>query len=133
MLLDCSSDKPYTFCSIPFQNAGEESVANLDKLRNANGSLPVAKIRLNMQKVPSTPSSIKKRCFRELRFPVPMHFRGTVRRSGTDLVSFSVLVQTMQQHAAVFRTGESLQEGCKKMDGVYNELKDLKVCVQLVR
>lgn len=65
-------------------NAGEESVANLDKLRNANGSLPVAKIRLNMQK-------------------------------------------TMQQHAAVFRTGESLQEGCKKMDGVYNELKDVKV------
>ncbi|CAN7998756.1 unnamed protein product, partial [Ixodes hexagonus] len=66
------------------RNAGEESVANLDKLRNANGSLSVAQIRLNMQK-------------------------------------------TMQLHAAVFRTGESLQEGCKKMDGVYGELKDVKV------
>uniref|UniRef100_A0A224Z9I0 Succinate dehydrogenase [ubiquinone] flavoprotein subunit, mitochondrial n=1 Tax=Rhipicephalus zambeziensis TaxID=60191 RepID=A0A224Z9I0_9ACAR len=65
-------------------NAGEQSVANLDKLRNASGSLPVSKIRLNMQK-------------------------------------------TMQQHAAVFRTGDSLQEGCRKMDGVYNELKDIKV------
>lgn len=32
-------------------NAGEESVANLDRLRNANGSQSVAKIRLDMQKV----------------------------------------------------------------------------------
>lgn len=65
-------------------NAGEESVANLDRLRNANGSQSVAKIRLDMQK-------------------------------------------TMQQHAAVFRTGESLQEGCKKMDVVYKSVDDIKV------
>lgn len=32
-------------------NAGEESVANLDKLRFSNGSLRTSEIRLNMQKV----------------------------------------------------------------------------------
>jgi succinate dehydrogenase (ubiquinone) flavoprotein subunit len=32
------------------QNAGEESVANIDKLRHANGSLSTAEIRLKMQK-----------------------------------------------------------------------------------
>lgn len=32
-------------------SAGEESVANLDKLRFANGSLRTSEIRLNMQKV----------------------------------------------------------------------------------
>lgn len=31
-------------------NAGEESVANLDWIRNANGSVPTANLRLNMQK-----------------------------------------------------------------------------------
>ena len=33
------------------QNAGEESVANLDKLRFADGSTKVAELRLNLQKV----------------------------------------------------------------------------------
>ena len=33
-----------------FQNAGEASVANLDKLRHANGSTPTADLRLQMQK-----------------------------------------------------------------------------------
>lgn len=33
------------------QNAGEESVANIDKLRHANGSQTTADIRLKMQKV----------------------------------------------------------------------------------
>ena len=32
-------------------SAGEESVANLDKLRFANGKLRTSEIRLNMQKV----------------------------------------------------------------------------------
>lgn len=32
------------------QNAGEASVANLDRLRHANGSTPTAELRLNMQK-----------------------------------------------------------------------------------
>jgi succinate dehydrogenase (ubiquinone) flavoprotein subunit len=49
-------------------DAGAETISELDKLRNANGKLPTAQIRLNMQKV-------------------------------------------MQNHAAVFRTQESLDEG----------------------
>merc|ERR1719167_1520147 len=50
-------------------NAGEASVANLDKVRFANGSVTTAELRGKMQK-------------------------------------------TMQSHAAVFRTGSSLKEGC---------------------
>jgi succinate dehydrogenase (ubiquinone) flavoprotein subunit len=33
------------------KDAGEKTIAWLDKLRNANGSLPTSKIRLNMQHV----------------------------------------------------------------------------------
>lgn len=33
------------------QNAGEASVANLDRLRHANGSITTADLRLLMQKV----------------------------------------------------------------------------------
>lgn len=66
------------------QNAGEFSVANLDCARYANGSIPTAALRLNMQK-------------------------------------------TMQAHAAVFRTASVLQEGIKKMEQRYKELKDVKV------
>jgi hypothetical protein len=50
-------------------NAGEESITNLDKLRFADGAIPVADLRLNMQR-------------------------------------------TMQEHAAVFRTGDVLDEVC---------------------
>merc|ERR1719225_2061730 len=57
-------------------NAGEASVANIDKLRFANGSTPTAAQRLKMQK-------------------------------------------TMQNHAAVFRTGDVLKEGVEKMKGVW--------------
>uniref|UniRef100_A0AAY4E6U6 succinate dehydrogenase n=1 Tax=Denticeps clupeoides TaxID=299321 RepID=A0AAY4E6U6_9TELE len=64
-------------------NAGEESVANLDKIRYANGSTRTSEIRLNMQK-------------------------------------------TMQSHAAVFRTGDVLKEGCRKMDSIYQTLDDIK-------
>ncbi|EDO38587.1 predicted protein, partial [Nematostella vectensis] len=35
--------------------------------------------------------------------------------------------RTMQNHAAVFRTGPVLEEGCKKMDELYQKLKDLKL------
>lgn len=59
-------------------------MANLDWVRNANGSISTAALRLNMQK-------------------------------------------TMQAHAAVFRTADVLQEGCKKMQELYGTLKDLKV------
>lgn len=65
-------------------NAGEESVANLDWVRNANGNVSTAELRLSMQK-------------------------------------------TMQTHAAVFRTAETLQEGCQKMSALYKKLNDLKV------
>ncbi|XP_064286274.1 succinate dehydrogenase [ubiquinone] flavoprotein subunit, mitochondrial [Passer domesticus] len=64
-------------------NAGEESVANLDKLRFANGSIRTSEVRLNMQKA-------------------------------------------MQNHAAVFRTGSVLQEGCEKLSQIYGDLAHLK-------
>uniref|UniRef100_A0A669CB77 succinate dehydrogenase n=1 Tax=Oreochromis niloticus TaxID=8128 RepID=A0A669CB77_ORENI len=64
-------------------SAGEESVANLDRLRFANGSQRTSEIRLNMQK-------------------------------------------TMQSHAAVFRTGSVLKEGCDKMDAIYQTVEDIK-------
>jgi len=65
-------------------NAGEASVANIDKLRYANGSTPTAAQRLKMQK-------------------------------------------TMQNHAAVFRTGAVLKEGVEKMKNVWKDMEDLKV------
>uniref|UniRef100_A0A183D360 succinate dehydrogenase n=1 Tax=Gongylonema pulchrum TaxID=637853 RepID=A0A183D360_9BILA len=65
------------------RNAGEESVANLDKMRFAKGDIPTGALRLKMQK-------------------------------------------TMQRHAAVFRRGDILQEGVKKMEAVFNEQKLLK-------
>jgi len=65
-------------------NAGEASVANLDKLRFANGSTPTAQLRLAMQK-------------------------------------------TMQNHAAVFRTGDVLKDGVEKMEKLDKQMEDLKV------
>jgi len=65
-------------------NAGEASVANIDKLRFADGSTPTAAQRLKMQK-------------------------------------------TMQNHAAVFRTGAVLKEGVEKMKNVWKDMEDLKV------
>ena len=35
----------------------------------------------------------------------------------------------MQNHAAVFRDGPTLIEGCKKMDEIYDLQKDLKVII----
>ncbi|XP_075682979.1 succinate dehydrogenase [ubiquinone] flavoprotein subunit, mitochondrial [Rhinoderma darwinii] len=64
-------------------NAGEESVANLDKLRFANGGTRTSELRINMQK-------------------------------------------TMQSHAAVFRTGPVLQEGCEKLSAVNASMDDIK-------
>ena len=65
-------------------DAGENSVARLDKLRNANGSSPTATIRNEMQRV-------------------------------------------MQNHAAVFRTGESLAEGIEKLEDVFASFADVSV------
>jgi len=62
------------------QSSGEESVANLDKVRNADGKVSTADLRLKLQRV-------------------------------------------MQAHAAVFRTGDSLKEGCSKVADLYKELQ----------
>lgn len=35
--------------------------------------------------------------------------------------------RTMQEHAAVFRTEQTLKEGCNKMHQLYNQLGDIKV------
>lgn len=69
--------------SLP-ENAGEESIANIDSLRHSKGSTKTAVLRDKMQR-------------------------------------------TMQHHAAVFRDGPTLQEGCKKMDQLYKEQADLKI------
>lgn len=41
-----------------FQNAGEETVANLDWVRNANGSISTADLRLTMQKTMQTHAAV---------------------------------------------------------------------------
>jgi len=65
-------------------NAGEASVANIDKLRFSNGSTSTAELRMAMQK-------------------------------------------TMQNNAAVFRTGTVLKEGCDKMAGLVKQMSDLRL------
>ncbi|MEX1267170.1 MAG: succinate dehydrogenase flavoprotein subunit, partial [Woeseia sp.] len=65
-------------------DAGADSVARIDRLRNADGSRPTAEIRLEMQKV-------------------------------------------MQNHAAVFRTGESLGEGVERLGKTYASFADVRV------
>ncbi|MEX0707556.1 MAG: succinate dehydrogenase flavoprotein subunit [Woeseia sp.] len=65
-------------------DAGADSVARIDRLRNADGSRPTAEIRLEMQKV-------------------------------------------MQNHAAVFRTGESLGEGVELLGKTYASFADVRV------
>jgi succinate dehydrogenase / fumarate reductase flavoprotein subunit len=66
------------------RDALDPAIANLDRLRHANGSTPTADIRLNMQR-------------------------------------------TMQRDAAVFRTGETLRQGCVKMSEVNASFADVKV------
>jgi succinate dehydrogenase / fumarate reductase flavoprotein subunit len=66
------------------RQAGEETLARLDKLRYANGHLTTAAIRLDMQ-------------------------------------------HTMQNHAAVFRSGATLQTGVEKIQGIFNMFADVKI------
>ncbi|KOM45141.1 hypothetical protein LR48_Vigan06g044700 [Vigna angularis] len=66
------------------KDAGQRTIAWLEKLRNSNGSLPTSKIRLNMQRV-------------------------------------------MQSNAAVFRTQETLEEGCQLIDKTWESFRDVKV------
>jgi Fumarate reductase flavoprotein C-term len=65
------------------KNAGEASIANLDKLRYADGDLPTHVIRDNLQR-------------------------------------------TMQEHCAVFRDQETLEEGVRKVRDVFKSLKRVK-------
>ncbi|KAF7828845.1 succinate dehydrogenase [ubiquinone] flavoprotein subunit, mitochondrial [Senna tora] len=66
------------------KDAGQKTIAWLDKLRNSNGSLPTSNIRLNMQRV-------------------------------------------MQNNAAVFRTQETLEEGCQLIDKAWESFHDVKL------
>ncbi len=43
-----------------------------------------------------------------------------------NLFCVSLGPQTMQNHAAVFRTGDVLKEGCEKMDSIYKSMDDMK-------
>jgi succinate dehydrogenase / fumarate reductase flavoprotein subunit len=65
-------------------DAGQDSVARIDKLRNADGARPTAEIRLEMQRI-------------------------------------------MQSHAAVFRTGKTLQEGVDLLKTTFSALGDVRV------
>jgi succinate dehydrogenase / fumarate reductase flavoprotein subunit len=65
-------------------DAGENSVARIDALRNANGSRPSSEIRLEMQRI-------------------------------------------MQNHASVFRTGETLKEGAELLQKTYQSFADVRV------
>lgn len=85
------------------KNAGEQSISNIDKLRNSKGSVNTAELRLKLQKVII---QILTYYFKELNVSI---------------------FKTMQNHAAVFRDGPTLQEGCKKLDEIYDLQKDLKV------
>ncbi len=62
----------------------ERILSRLDGIRHANGSMPTAEIRKNMQRV-------------------------------------------MQNHAAVFRTAETLDEGCDLIAKVWGSYKDIKL------
>ena len=66
------------------KNAGEESIARLDKYRYAQGKTPTAQMRLALQKA-------------------------------------------MQEDAAVFRTGATLEKGRKRIDELYGALADISV------
>jgi len=65
-------------------DAGQNSVARIDRLRNADGSRSTAEIRLEMQRV-------------------------------------------MQNHAAVFRTGETLAEGVELLKTTFAALGDIRI------
>ncbi|KAI5684202.1 hypothetical protein M9H77_05430 [Catharanthus roseus] len=66
------------------RDAGERTIAWLDKIRNAKGSAPTSQIRLNMQRV-------------------------------------------MQNNAAVFRTQETLEEGCQLIDKAWESFHEVKL------
>lgn len=79
-----SENKPSETIGDLKPTAGEESVANMDKIRHASGDIPTAHLRLDLQKI-------------------------------------------MQNHAAVFRSGDSLQEGVRKVDSCFKDMSRLHV------
>jgi len=66
------------------EDAGQNSVERIDRLRKADGGRPTAEVRLEMQKI-------------------------------------------MQNHAAVFRTGETLEEGAALLTKTFATLGDIRV------
>jgi len=66
------------------KGAGDQALARLDHFRNAQGSIPTAKLRAAMQKA-------------------------------------------MQEDAAVFRTGESLEQGKRRIHDLYAQRRDIGV------
>lgn len=76
--------KPGDAKRTPTAESSEASIATLDKLRNADGSLSTAEIRSNLQ-------------------------------------------HSMQSHAAVYRTQETLAQGCKEVDEIVKSFDDVKV------
>jgi len=53
-------------------------------------------------------------------------YRNAEGKRSTAEVRLS-MQRIMQNHAAVFRTGETLREGCEKLAGVFEAMPDLKV------
>jgi len=76
--------EPNTAHEILPDNAGEDAIARLEKIRTSNGKLSTSQIRLNMQK-------------------------------------------TMQNHAAVFRTENVLEEGKEKILEIYKSFEELGI------
>ena len=128
------------------KDAGEASIAHLDKLRYSKGSLSTAQIRGQMQRVmqvppcpplgvrvrqadmpPSLDSIVPQRCA-----TVSLH--GWAADTGeTQMLCGGVLVLTLfrccftQEDAAVFRTQETLETGKKRIDETVASLDDIGV------
>lgn len=57
---------------------------------------------------------------------MPRVFTYQTRDKNKSSASSCLSLQTMQAHAAVFRTGSVLKEGCDKMDAIYQTMDDIK-------
>ena len=73
------------------------------------------------EKVPELPDSAGE--FSVANLDYLLHKNGTVSTADLRLR----MQRTMQNHAAVFRDGPVLQEGCKKMSEIFKEFADIKV------
>lgn len=73
------------------------------------------------EKVPELPDNAGESSVANLDYL--LHKNGSVSTAALRLK----MQRTMQNHAAVFRDGPVLQEGCKKMSEIFKELADVKV------